>query len=111
MSSGISSKLDKSHFLCKSTNVETSKRLICYPNAYKKMYFMDAHKIAMSPSLFLCSIFGGFIKVQNAHGHLWCVRTPTITYMEKGRGYPADCMINKGWSHTIGTSAVGPAHG
>lgn len=72
---------------------------------------MDAHKMAMSPSLFLCSILWGFIKVQNAHGRLWCVRIPTIACTEKGKGYPADGMMSKGWSHTIGTSAWGPAHG
>lgn len=92
ISSVISSKLGKSHFLCKRTNFETSKRLIRYPNAYK-MYFTDAHKIAMSPSLPLCNILRGIIKVQNVHDSVWCMRTPTITGVEKEKG-----EISKGYN-------------
>lgn len=58
MSSGNPSKLDKSHFLCKRTNVETSKRLIRYPNAYKKCTLWMPIKWQCHP-LYFCAVFCG----------------------------------------------------
>lgn len=69
---------------------------------------MDACKIAMSPSLHLCNILWEFIKVQNCIPICGAWEYQIFMYMEKGKGYPADGVMSKGWSDTIGISALGP---